>query len=66
MALSKFDEQKHAKSVHFLSLVCQLFQNLMIGDEGRWKPVQSGIILSTTSILQLQEQLQAKTSLNLY
>jgi len=41
--------------VAFLNFVAELFQCLRIGREGYWKPVQSGVILSTMSILSLQD-----------
>ena len=37
--------------------VVDLFKNLKIGERGDWKPVQTGVIMSTTSILEIQEEL---------
>ena len=57
MALSKFDNEKYLQAVNFLNMVIDLFGHLTIGKQCSWKPVQSGIILSTTSMLQAHEKL---------
>ena len=57
MALSLFDADKHKQAVEFLNFV-DLFRHIAIGN-GVWKPVQAGIILSTMSVLQLQNKTSA-------
>jgi hypothetical protein len=57
MALSLFDTEKHDKAVDFLTFMVDLFKHIAIGNGGVWKPVQTGIVLSTTSVLQLQNKL---------
>ncbi|CAL1266166.1 unnamed protein product [Larinioides sclopetarius] len=52
LSLSK---QNYDDTVAFLESVICLFSNLKIGVQGVWKPVQAGIILTTTSMLALQE-----------
>ena len=56
MALSKLHHEKFDEAKEFLMQVIDLFTNILIGMD-RWKPVQTGIILATTSILQLAEEL---------
>ena len=56
VALSKFDQAKYVEAVEFLNMVNDLFRRVVIGNE-HWKPVQSGVILSTTSMLLVHEQL---------
>jgi hypothetical protein len=51
MALSLFDADKHTRAVEFLEFVADLFRLKTVGNAGVWKPVQSGIILSTMSVL---------------
>ncbi|GBN22900.1 hypothetical protein AVEN_254541-1 [Araneus ventricosus] len=43
------------ETVAFLESVIWLLSNLKIGIRGVWKPVQAGIVLTTTSMLALQE-----------
>ena len=62
MALSKFDDAKYLKAVEFLRKVSALFRHVNIGNKGCWKPVQTGIILSTTSMLLAQEKLLNQTN----
>ncbi|XP_025161594.1 uncharacterized protein LOC105180859 isoform X2 [Harpegnathos saltator] len=42
-------------SISFLREVIELFTNIKIGNKGVFKPVQRGIILSTTSVIDLVE-----------
>ena len=55
MALSKFDHTKYVQAVEFHGMVNGLFRNITTGKEGHWKPVQSGITLSTTAMLQAHQ-----------
>ena len=57
LALSKFDVEKYECAISFLHVVIDVFDNLAIGQKATWKPVQTGVILSTLSVLQLQERL---------
>lgn len=53
MAFSLFDQEKYQSAVDFLQKFKEMFETVEIGG-GEFKPVQTGIILSTTSILELQ------------
>ena len=53
-ALSKFSVEKYNASITFLSDIIELFQQ--IGNKS-WKPVQTGAIISTQSVLDLQKVL---------
>jgi hypothetical protein len=57
MALSRFNEEKYVAAIDFLRMVSDMFRDISIGDKGVWKPVQTGIILSTTSMIQVQHKL---------
>jgi hypothetical protein len=59
LALSKFDMNKYNSAIKFLDSVVDVFENLSIGkqNDGPWKPVQTGVILSTVSVLHLQDRL---------
>lgn len=57
MAISRFHDDKYAETIAFLQSVVELFDNCLIGDQGAWKPVQTGIILSTLSVLRLHDRL---------
>lgn len=56
-ALSWKDPASYTQATDFLRRVIALFESLSIGEKGMWKPVQTGIILTTTSILDISEQL---------
>lgn len=45
------------KTVIFLLDVIELFQHLRIGERGKtaWKPIQTGVLLGTTAVLEIQE-----------
>lgn len=55
-AFSQGKPEQHEKAVDFMQFFINLFRNIKIAD-GAWKPVQTGVLLSTTSILSLQEDL---------
>ena len=57
MALSKENPEKYQAAVSFLRFVIKLFAEIKIGEKGHWKPVQTGVIMATTSVLHLQEEL---------
>ncbi|CAF2744721.1 unnamed protein product [Lepeophtheirus salmonis] len=58
-ALSKSKMDKYESSVQFPQDFCKIILSLTIGDGHKptWKPVQKGIVLSTTSFLELSEYL---------
>lgn len=56
-ALSLKNPQKYAESVEFLNEYIKLIREVKIGVKGEWKPVQTGIQMSTTSILEIAEYL---------
>lgn len=56
MALSLLDATKHADAVDFLNTFKHMIETAQIGG-GSFKPVQAGIIMSTTSMLQIQHRL---------
>ena len=60
MALSKFSMEKYDESISLLQDVIELFLNIKIGDKGSWKPIQTGIVTTTKSVLGLQDLLLNK------
>jgi hypothetical protein len=56
IAISKFDVDKYNNAIEFLRSMIDIFENLSIGKNGAWKPVQTGIILSTQSVIDLQHR----------
>lgn len=56
LALSMQRPDKHAEAVNFLESFIDMFSRIRIGD-GSWKPVQTGVLISTKSILGLQRRL---------
>jgi hypothetical protein len=60
MALSKFDADKYQAAISFLESVIEIFGQLSIGKQGAWKPVQTGVILSTMSVIDMQDTLLNK------
>ena len=56
MALSKMKPDKYRETRSFLQDVIALFKGIKIG-KGEWKPCQTGVILTTTSVLTLAEDL---------
>ena len=57
MALSKMQPDKYEEAVNFLRAVIRIFDSVKIGAKGDWKPVQTGLILSTTSVLNIADEL---------
>ncbi|KAF2893260.1 hypothetical protein ILUMI_12916 [Ignelater luminosus] len=53
---------KNNKSEYFdiLNEFLHLIRNIKIGDDGSWKPVQTGIILTTLNMIALSEELLTK------
>lgn len=59
LALSKANIQKYDQEIQFLQNVVDIFYALRIGKEGGWKPVQTGVILCTLSVISLSDELLA-------
>lgn len=58
MALSKFNGQKYHEALQVLREVKGIFLNMeIVGKNGKisWKPIQTGLVMTTMSILDLQE-----------
>ena len=56
-ALSLKKEEKYNEAISFLKDYISLIQRIKIGEKGHWKPIQTGIALSTTSIIEIAERL---------
>jgi hypothetical protein len=54
-ALSRYNEDKYREALAFLADVVDLFRFIKIGKG--WKPVQTGMIMATKSILEIQDVL---------
>ncbi|KAM7306584.1 uncharacterized protein ISCGN_010287 [Ixodes scapularis] len=57
LAMSELNSRKHDDAVEFLSEVLDLFKKMTIhlpGQSPSWKPVQTGVVISTTAALSLQ------------
>ena len=57
VALSRLNPDKYQEAVSFLRSVISVFKSMKIGERGDWKPVQSGVLMATTSVLDIQEEL---------
>jgi hypothetical protein len=55
LAISKLNLREYEETISFLKECIFLFRNLKISENKKWKPVQTGSILSTKSILDLQD-----------
>lgn len=56
-ALSKLNTDSYNAAIQFLINFMELIDSVEIGDKKIWKPSQTGILITTKSILQLQEYL---------
>ncbi|XP_065642239.1 uncharacterized protein LOC136073890 [Hydra vulgaris] len=59
MALSMKNDKVYNETITFLNEVIEIFNGLKIlgqTEKIRWKPIQSGVILSTTSVINLQNK----------
>ncbi|XP_046862210.1 uncharacterized protein LOC124455596 [Xenia sp. Carnegie-2017] len=56
MGFSLYTHEKHTEVVSFLESIIKLFTQLKIGSESnaKWRPAQTGTILATKTILELQ------------
>jgi len=59
LSLSKFRQDKYDESIAFLNSFKTLFLTIKIGESGKWVPIQTGIVLTTTAILEIQVRLFA-------
>ena len=57
MALSKCNQDAYQRALSHLESAVWIFENISIGQKGHWKPVQTGVILATSSILDLHVEL---------
>ncbi|XP_073671126.1 transposable element P transposase [Paramisgurnus dabryanus] len=60
MALSRHKLEEYQKAIKFLQDMMQLFRGLKIGQTGSWKPVQTGIVMATSTILSIQQDMLAQ------
>lgn len=54
VALSRLNPEKYNETIEFLKDIMDLFRNIKIGNKSTWKPCQTGVLLATQSILELQ------------
>ena len=59
ITLNKNNIQKYDEEIAFLKQIVDVFFNISIGD-GKWKPGQTGVILSTLAIISLSDELLAR------
>ena len=57
MALSKSHHEKYIEALAFLESFIEILTSVQIGKKAEWKPIQTGVIASTTSVLEIQEEL---------
>ena len=57
MALSKINMNSYENAILHLNSVISVFQYILFGKKGHWKPVQTCIILTTTSMLEVHREL---------
>lgn len=50
-ALSTYNSESYLNAINHLQTVIKVTQTMQIGERAVWKPVQAGIVLSTTSVL---------------
>lgn len=60
VALSHFDPAKHKEAVTTLELACATFSRMNMRVTAHWKPSQAGLLVSTTVVLRLSEELLEK------
>ncbi|KAJ4949703.1 hypothetical protein JOQ06_021212 [Pogonophryne albipinna] len=56
-ALSRLKMEEYQKAITVLQNIVHLFRGIKIGQKGGWKPVQTGVIMATTSMLAIQEEM---------
>lgn len=57
LALGKLNIEKFEETISFLEDVIQVIMEIKVDKSGSWKPFQTGIIISTVSIIQLTKYL---------
>jgi len=57
LALGKLNVEKFEETMQFLREVIQVVTEMEVGKSGSWKPFQTGVIISTMSIMQLTNYL---------
>lgn len=64
VAISKFNPEKYSSTILFLKNFIKLFRNIKIGKS--WKPCQTGVVLATEFLLNLQELYLNEKSIDFY
>lgn len=64
VALSKFNSERYLETLQFLRDFMDMFKMIKIGVKSTWKPCQTGVLLSTQSILDLQDLFLNKKIIN--
>lgn len=57
ISLSLAVPEKYKEAVAFLQSVIRIFETISIGSKGDWKPVQTGVMITTRSILDVSDEL---------
>lgn len=60
LALRLANRAIYHERIRILRLTIRVFRSMKVGKEGRWMPVQEGVLISTNSILKLQEKFLKK------
>lgn len=60
MALSQHNQDAYEAALTHLRSVIWIMKNVSFDEKGHWKPVQAGVILSTSSILDIQSDLLSR------
>ncbi|KAL7881608.1 hypothetical protein AOLI_G00084560 [Acnodon oligacanthus] len=55
--LSRLKMEEYQKAITFLQDIIRLFHGIKTGRKGSWNPVQTGIIMATSSILAIEEEM---------
>lgn len=55
LALSKNNKSAYEEAISHLKLVIWVMANIQVGEEGKWKPVQTHIMMATQAIIDIQE-----------
>ncbi|XP_048513912.1 uncharacterized protein LOC125501652 [Athalia rosae] len=63
LALSKCKIDKYNEAIQILNEIRDIFRDIQKGHKNVWKPLQTGILISTTSISQLAEYYLEKKGL---
>ena len=53
LALSNHNSQKLKEAIDFLEEVMELIESLQVGEKHIWKPWQTGILITTKSVIEL-------------